>query len=96
MEDKACFSQTVYKNTLLRVPYGSLEAYKKADFWSQFVKIKEMGDVNGDGEVNISDVSAIIDILLKGDIDYAGDVNCDDEVNISDINAIIDIILTGE
>jgi len=24
------------------------------------------GDVNGDGEVNIADVNAIIDIILKG------------------------------
>ena len=96
IEDKACFSQTIYKNAVLKVPHGSLEAYKKADFWSKFEKIYEAGDVNRDGEVNISDVSAIIDILLKGDIDDAGDVNWDDEVNISDINAVIDLILSGE
>ena len=95
MEDKACFSQTIYKNALLRVPYGSLEAYKNADFWSQFVKINEMGDVNGDGEVNISDVSAIIDIQLSSANDIAADVNADGEVNITDINAVIDIILSG-
>ena len=53
------------------------------------------GDVNTDGEVNISDVNALIDLILSGNDDPAGDVNLDGEVNISDINAVIDIILGG-
>ena len=55
------------------------------------------GDVNGDGEVNIADVNAVIDIILGGQADadtrYRADVNGDGEVNIADINAVIDIIL---
>ena len=51
------------------------------------------GDVNGDGEVNISDVNAVIDIILGGGSNPAADVNGDGEVNIGDINAVIDIIL---
>ena len=53
------------------------------------------GDVNGDGEVNIADVNAIIDMILSGIIDTAGDVNDDNEINIADVNAIIDIILNA-
>lgn len=53
------------------------------------------GDVNNDGEVNISDVNALIDLVLKGGSDASGDVNQDAEVNISDVNALIDIILSG-
>ena len=53
------------------------------------------GDVNGDGEVNISDVNAAIDMILSGMTSTAGDVNSDGEVNISDVNALIDIILGG-
>ena len=53
------------------------------------------GDVNGDGEVNISDVNAVIDIILGGVSNPAGDVNGDGEVNISDVNTVIDIILGG-
>ena len=53
------------------------------------------GDVNSDGEVNISDVNALIDMILSEDSDAAGDVNCDGEINISDVNALIDIILGG-
>ena len=53
------------------------------------------GDVNGDGEVTISDVNAVIDIILTGETSISGDVNGDGEVTISDVNAVIDIILTG-
>ena len=52
-----------------------------------------VGDVDGNGEVNISDVNAIIDIILSGRADTAGDVDGNGEVNISDINAIISLIL---
>ena len=51
------------------------------------------GDVNVDGEVNISDVNAVIDIILSSSFVASGDVNGDGEVNISDINAVIDVIL---
>ncbi len=52
-------------------------------------------DVNGDGEVNISDVSGIIDLILSGQTSAEGDVNGDGEVNITDINAVIDVILSN-
>ena len=51
------------------------------------------GDANGDGEVTIADVNAIIDMILTGIQDMAGDVNRDGEVGIADVNAVIDIIL---
>ena len=54
------------------------------------------GDVNGDGEVNIGDVNAVIDAILSGTLTAAADVNGDGEVNIGDVNAVIDIILTGK
>lgn len=57
-----------------------------------------MGDVNGDGEVNISDVTTLIDYLLAmqpGDqFDAAADVNGDGEINITDVTAIIDLLLS--
>ena len=52
------------------------------------------GDVNGDGEVNIADINAVIDMILGGSGNTAAaDVNGDGEINIADINAVIDIIL---
>lgn len=56
------------------------------------------GDVNGDGEISITDINAIIDVLLGGsannaDLQRRADVNGDGEVSISDINVVIDILL---
>ena len=54
-----------------------------------------VGDVNGDGEVNIGDVSELIDILLGNQsIDIAvADIDNDGEVTISDVGTLIDYIL---
>ena len=57
------------------------------------------GDVNGDGEVNIADVNAVISVILSGgtddaDLFKAADVNGDGEVNISDVNALIQLIIS--
>jgi hypothetical protein len=52
-----------------------------------------VGDVNGDGEVNIADVNAVIDMILSGKTVDSGDVNDDGEVNIADVNTVIDLIL---
>lgn len=51
------------------------------------------GDVNGDGEVNIADVNAVIAMILTQSSDLSGDLNGDMEVTISDVNALIDIVL---
>ncbi len=55
------------------------------------------GDVNGDGEVNIADINAELDLILNGSTDAdtmkRADVNSDSEANIADVNMIIDIIL---
>ena len=53
------------------------------------------GDVNGDGEVNIGDLNAVITMILSNSSEAAGDVNGDGEVNIGDVNAIIGIILSA-
>ena len=55
------------------------------------------GDVNGDGSVNISDVTALIDLLLGGGSisNPAADCNQDSSVNISDVTALIDYLLSG-
>lgn len=64
------------------------------------VKLTEIttqtGDVNGDGQVNISDVTALIDILLAGTTPPAGcDVDGSGSVNISDVTALIDLLFSG-
>lgn len=57
------------------------------------------GDVNNDHEVNIGDVSALVDILLGSsrELDAAtiicADVNRDNEIQLADVNSVIDLIL---
>ena len=53
-----------------------------------------VGDVTGDGLVDIADVNAVINIMLgKADSTDAADVNNDGNVDIADVNAVINIML---
>ena len=55
------------------------------------------GDVDGDGNINIADVTALIDYLLAGTEvnEYNADVDGDGNINIADVTALIDYLLTG-
>ena len=53
------------------------------------------GDVNGDGKVNVSDVTALINMILgviPKDL-TSGDINGDGNVNVSDVTALVNLIL---
>ncbi len=75
------------------VPAGGYKVYYKGEPVSDVL----VGDVNNDGEVNIADVTRIIDLILGAEADAAlmarADVNNDGEVNIADVTRVIDIIL---
>ena len=87
----------------LHVLPGTTEAYYYNEWYWYFDQVIEdlipepeplPGDVNGDREVNIADVNAVINIILSGNgNNTAADVNGDGEINIADVNAVIDIIL---
>ena len=53
------------------------------------------GDVNGDGKVNVTDVTALVNMILgvipKDEV--GADVNGDGKVNVSDVTALVNIIL---
>jgi len=54
------------------------------------------GDVNGDGEVTVSDVNFVIGCILSPREDnLIADVNGDGEVGIADVNEVISIILNS-
>ncbi len=84
----------------LTVPSSSVDLYKAAEQWKEFLYGEEWlrGDVNGDGEVNIADMNALLGIILGGTADDAmmrrADVNEDGEIGIADMNAVLDIILS--
>ncbi len=55
------------------------------------------GDVDNDGEVGISDVTALIDLLLAAaEAPAVADADLDGEVAIGDVTAIIDYLLSNE
>jgi hypothetical protein len=60
---------------------------------------EKRGDVNGDGEVSIADVTALIDVLLGSNLNaggnsFSGDVNSDGSLSIADVTALIDLLLS--
>ncbi len=56
---------------------------------------KASGDINGDGEINVSDVTALINKILGSSTysDAVCDINGDGEINVSDVTALINMIL---
>ncbi len=53
-----------------------------------------MGDVNGDGKVDVSDVNIVINIILGNDASTpTADVDNNNKVDVADINIIVNIIL---
>ena len=70
--------------------------YTVKDVTEEYLRYLEAikGDVNGDGEVSIADINAIITMILTSNPTAAGDVNGDNEVTIADVNAVIGIILS--
>ena len=56
-----------------------------------------VGDVNADGDVNVSDVTALVNQII-GSGSYSAqacDVNGDGEVNVSDVTALVNLIING-
>ena len=93
-------SSDMYFHTL-HVPAGSLEAYQNDSYWSSLfgliVEIEPTGDSNGDGVINIQDITTLIDCLLGDQISEVNQVNADldfsGDLSISDVTAMIDRLL---
>ena len=83
----------------LTVPQESLEDYKNAAQWRNFMFGLSWlrGDVNGDGEISIADLNVLVSIILGSRLDEGtmqrADVNEDGEYSIADVNALVKLIL---
>lgn len=101
LNDRTAFNEATYSRCTLHVPLQSMEAYQKAVVWGYFTSIvginsaAAQADVNGDGTVNIDDVSALIDLLLLDGRPTCGDVDGSGEVDIMDVSALIEYLLTA-
>lgn len=74
--------------------WGAYSAVKSLDIPG----IVKLGDVNGDGTVNIGDVVKLLDLITAGEtVDPAvGDINGDGVVNIGDVVKLLDLVTAGE
>ena len=63
--------------------------------YAHYPKKSVAGDINADGEVNASDVTALINKVLNiaSYPDTICDINADGTVNVSDVTALINLII---
>ena len=86
----------IIPNPVLYVPVGSLQYYKN---WWLEDRVREWpfeipGDLNGDGNVDVTDVNIAIDIVLGNTgLNAKADLNGDGEVDFIDVSKIVDFIL---
>lgn len=70
----------------------------KTSEWSPVVKFTTLetakpGDVNEDGEVNIADVTMLVNVILGNAEAENADINADGTIDIADVTALVNIIL---
>jgi hypothetical protein len=70
--------------------------YFAIKYWTTSEATALLGDLTGDGEVNIRDIQTCVNhILGRQDWGAAADVNGDNKVNATDIQCLVNIVLCG-
>ena len=102
-----CFYNVPKKTATLYVPEESVNAYKSANEWKDFGTILPivepvsiLGDANGNGEVEIGDVTSVLTLMATPDAtgydNKAADANGNGEIEIGDVTTILTIMAGGE
>ncbi|MBR5673787.1 MAG: leucine-rich repeat protein [Muribaculaceae bacterium] len=95
------FTTSAYNNAILHIPEGASDTYKSRVGWKNFTIVENapsfiLGDVDGDGVLNIADICKLIDMLISGDVTVdmrIYDVNNNNKLDIADIITLIDLLL---
>jgi hypothetical protein len=53
----------------------------------------DLGDVNGDGQLNVLDIVSLVNIILSNDYSESADLNSDNIINILDVVLLVNAIL---
>ena len=90
------FSYKVYNNATLYVPVGTKSKYETAKGWNMFAGISVLGDVNGDGDVNASDIQTIADYIMgrnpESFVFNNADMNGDTKVDAADLVLLVNMV----
>lgn len=82
---------------------GGLEEHKSNIVWhfiKEYAPAGIPGDINGDGQIDGADVSALLEMVLSGGLTEEqktiADLTGDGEVDGADVSALLEIVLNGE
>ena len=88
---------TIYDANHVNADYAHIDGGPDNPGYFSEKPVSPRGDVNGDGSVDISDVTALISLVLNGNSTAASnpeaDLTGDGEVNIGDVTTLISIVL---
>ena len=91
------FSSSIYQNTTLLVPAVALESYRNAPGWKNFANIESLNsfDVNYDGNITASDITALYSHMLEGDpTNISGcDVDGDGAITSNDVTTLYNLLI---
>ena len=82
----------------LRGVIGALRAYFQLANW---LVNADLGDVNDDGKISVSDAMTLVNIVLGEEVEIdnvtmeKADINGDGNISVSDVMAVVNIILNG-
>lgn len=94
----------IYESATLYVPYGTKSKYESTDGWSKFKTIVEMepaenGDVNGDGVIDVADISKILSYMsgqTTGANEQQADINGDGKIDVADIASVLSLMAAAK
>ena len=92
------FTSVPTSTCILHVPQGTKRMYESMSQWKEFTcqdDAIEAGDANEDHNINVMDVTYIINLILNGGYEADADANCDGVVNVMDVTYVINRILNG-
>jgi len=73
------------------IPFGDLAVFVQFGT-DAFPPAGKDGDANGDGEVDIADVTYILGVMASGSKEAVADINGDGEVDIADVTRVLTIM----
>ena len=75
------------------VRYGATSPNADQVVLSEFEPSFIVGDVNGDGEINLLDIGPFVELLTSGGFEPAADINMDGEVNLLDVGFFVQLLM---